>query len=86
MAGRLLMRPAGSRWQQVGFIRFWNVTAGAALVTYDQQTSLAVTSPVAWSPDGSQFVYGLYDGTVAVAKTPASGRPAVQASFAATKP
>ena len=73
-------------WQQVGFIRFWKVATGTALVSYEQQTSLAVTSPVAWSPDGSQFMYGLYDGTVAVAKTPAGGRPAIQASSVATKP
>ena len=57
-------------WQQTGFIRFWSVASGAALVTYDQQTDLAVTSPVAFSPDGSEFAYGLYDGTVAVAQTP----------------
>jgi WD40 repeat protein len=57
-------------WQQKGFIRFWNVSSGAVLVTYDQETDLGVTSPVAWSPDGLQFGYGLYNGTVAVANTP----------------
>jgi WD40 repeat protein len=57
-------------WQQKGFIRFWSVATGAELVTYDTQTDLAVTSPVAFSPDGSLFAYGLYDGTVAVAQTP----------------
>lgn len=57
-------------WQQEGFIRFWSIATGAALVTYDQQTDIAVTSPVAFSPDGAQFAYGLYDGTVAVASTP----------------
>ncbi|HEX5009479.1 MAG TPA: hypothetical protein VFY71_03685 [Planctomycetota bacterium] len=57
-------------WQQNGFIRFWSVATGAELVTYDAQTDLAVTSPVAFSPDGSQYAYGLYDGTVAVATTP----------------
>jgi WD40 repeat protein len=67
-------------WQQKGFIRLWTVAAGTALVAYDQQTSLAVTSPVAWSPGGSQFVYGLYDGTVAVAQTPASTSPPAAAS------
>ena len=57
-------------WEQKGFIRFWSMATGVALVTYDQQTDLAVTSPVAFSPNGAQFAYGLYDGTVAVAQTP----------------
>jgi len=36
----------------------------------ESQLDLAVTSPVARSPDGSQFAYGLRNGTVAVANTP----------------
>jgi WD40 repeat protein len=57
-------------WQQAGTIRFWRVTDGALLRTYDQRTGTAVTSPVAWSPDATRFAYGLYDGTAAVARTP----------------
>jgi hypothetical protein len=57
-------------WQQKGFIRFFRVRDGAVLWNFDDQTDIAVTSPVAWSPDGTKFVYGLYDGAVAVARTP----------------
>jgi WD40 repeat protein len=57
-------------WQQKGFIRFWTVPEGALLVNYDKQTDLAVTSAASFSPDGSKFAYGLYNGTVAVAQTP----------------
>jgi WD40 repeat protein len=57
-------------WQQAGFIRFWSVSNGMVLSNFDEQTGIAVTSPVAWSPDGSRFAYGLYDGSVAVANTP----------------
>jgi hypothetical protein len=46
------------------------VSSGAVVATYDQGTSLAVTSPVTWSPDRSRFGYGSYDGAVAVASTP----------------
>lgn len=61
---------ADGLWQQQGIIRFWSVSDGAVLRTYDHGTDLAVTSPVAWSPDGTRFLYGLYNGTVAVATTP----------------
>jgi WD40 repeat protein len=57
-------------WQQNGFIRFWDVSSGTAVAMFDQQLDLGVTSPVTWSPDGSRFGYGLYNGTVAVALTP----------------
>jgi WD40 repeat protein len=46
------------------------VSDGALAQTYDQQTDIAVTSPVTWSADGSRFAYGLYNGTAAVAITP----------------
>jgi WD40 repeat protein len=57
-------------WQQKGIIRFFVLATDALLVSYDQQTDIAVTSPAAFSPDGSKFVYGLYNGTLAVANTP----------------
>jgi WD40 repeat protein len=57
-------------WQQNGYIRFWDLASGTIVATFDQQTDLGVTSPVAFSPDGSQFAYGTYNGTVAVAQTP----------------
>jgi WD40 repeat protein len=57
-------------WQQKGLIRFWRVSDGVLLRTYDQRTDLAVTSPVAWSQDGTRFAYGLYGGSVVVARTP----------------
>jgi WD40 repeat protein len=49
-----------------GVIRFWRVSDGALLKFYDQQTGPAGVS-VAWSPSGSAFAYGRYDGLVAVA-------------------
>jgi WD40 repeat protein len=57
-------------WQQKGLIRFWDLASGTVVWMFDQQTDIGVTSPVAWSPDGSLFTYGLYNGTVAVAHTP----------------
>jgi WD40 repeat protein len=57
-------------WQQKGFIRFWRMSDGAMQWNFDQGTDIAVTSAVAWSPGGNRFVYGLYDGSVAVAQTP----------------
>jgi WD40 repeat protein len=57
-------------WQQKGFIRFFAVASGAVLWNFDDETDLGVTSPVTWSPDGTMFGYGLYNGTVAVALTP----------------
>jgi len=57
-------------WQQKGIIRFWRISDGAVLTTYDSQTDIGVTARIAWSPDGSLFAYGLYNGTAAVARTP----------------
>jgi WD40 repeat protein len=59
-------------WQQKGIIRFWRVSDGSVLTSYDSQTDIGVTARIAWSPDGSLFAYGLYDGSAAVARTPIS--------------
>jgi hypothetical protein len=57
-------------WQQKGVIRFWRVSDGALRQIYDARTGIGVTSPVAWSPDATQFAYGTYEGTAVVARTP----------------
>ena len=57
-------------WDQKGVIRFWRISDGALVTTYDQQTSLGVTTPVVFSPDGSRFIYGRYDGAFVAAITP----------------
>lgn len=68
--GYLAINPTGS-WEQFGIIRFWRVADGVMRHQFDQHTGIGVTSPIAWSPDASQFIYGTYEGTVAVANTPA---------------
>ena len=57
-------------WQQKGVLRFWRVSDGALLHMYDTRTGIGVTSPVAWSPDATQFAFGTYEGTAVVARTP----------------
>jgi WD40 repeat protein len=57
-------------WDQKGVIRFWRISDGALVKTFDQQTSLGVTTPVVFSPNGSQFLYGRYDGAFVAAVTP----------------
>ena len=69
--GYLPFIDADGLWQQVGVIRFWRVADGALRNSYHRRTGIAVTSPVAWSPDGARFAYGTYEGTVVVARTPA---------------
>ncbi len=56
--------------QQKGIIRFWRVADGALRRVYDARTGIGVTSAVAWSYDGARYVYGTYDGTAVVARTP----------------
>jgi WD40 repeat protein len=63
------LKPDGT-WDQKGVIRFWNFSSGALLKTYDQQTSLGVTTPIVFKPGGGQFLYGRYDGAFVVATTP----------------
>jgi WD40 repeat protein len=62
------LTPGG--WQQKGVIRFWRVSDGVLRRVFDARTGLAVTSPVAWSPDGTRFAYGTYEGSVVAAMTP----------------
>jgi WD40 repeat protein len=59
-------------WQQKGIIRFWRVSDGNLRQVYDARTGIAVTSPIAWSPDATRFAYGTYEGTAVVARTPAA--------------
>jgi WD40 repeat protein len=59
-------------WQQKGVIRFWRVSDGSLRQVYDARTGLAVTSPIAWSPDATRFAYGTYEGAAVVARTPAA--------------
>jgi WD40 repeat protein len=58
-------------WEQFGYLRFWRVSDGALRHQFDQHTGIGVTSAVAWSPDATQFIYGTYEGTAAVARAPA---------------
>ncbi|HEV8694841.1 MAG TPA: WD40 repeat domain-containing protein [Lysobacter sp.] len=58
-------------WQQKGVIRFWRVSDGVLRRTFDARTGIAVTSPIAWSPDATRFAYGTYEGTAVAAITPA---------------
>jgi WD40 repeat protein len=58
-------------WSQKGLIRFWSVREGRMRHQFDQHTGISVTSPIAWSPDASQFVYGTYEGGIVAAFTPA---------------
>jgi WD40 repeat protein len=69
--GYLPFTDSDGTWQQRGTIRFWRVSDGALRRTYDARTGLAVTSPVAWSPDATRFAYGTYEGSVVAALTPA---------------
>jgi WD40 repeat protein len=69
--GYLPFVDADGLWQQVGVIRFWRVADGALRNSYHARTGLAVTSPVAWSPDATRFAYGTYEGTAVVARMPA---------------
>jgi WD40 repeat protein len=68
-SGYLAIEGSGG-WEQFGVIRFWRVADGALRRQYDQHTGIAVTSPVALSPDAAQFAYGTYEGTAVVAQTP----------------
>ena len=69
--GYLPFVDADGLWDQNGVIRFWRVADGSLRQMYDAHTSLGVTSPVAWSPDATRFIYGTYEGDAVVARTPA---------------
>ncbi|HMJ65876.1 MAG TPA: WD40 repeat domain-containing protein [Candidatus Binatia bacterium] len=68
--GYLPFVDANGLWQQKGVIRFWRVSDGSLRQAYDARTGIGVTSPVAWSPDGTRFAYGTYEGTAVAARTP----------------
>ena len=70
-SGYYAFQDNGGSWQQLGYIRFWRMADGALRQQFDQHTGIAVTSAVALSPDTTQFIYGTYEGTVVVARTPA---------------
>jgi WD40 repeat protein len=55
---------------QRGAIRFFRVSDGALRQSFDAGTGIGVTSPVAWSPSFTRFVYGTYEGTAVVAVVP----------------
>jgi WD40 repeat protein len=55
--------------QSIGAVRFYSVSDGSLLLSYDQETSITVPS-VSLSPDGSVFSYGRYDGKTVVARSP----------------
>jgi WD40 repeat protein len=69
-SGYLPYVDADGLWQQKGIIRFWRVADGALRRQFDARTGIAVTSPIAWSPDATRFAYGTYEGTAVVARTP----------------
>lgn len=58
---------------QFGVIRFWRLSDGALLKTYDQGTG-AYTGGIAVSPDGNFFSY-TYESSVAVARMPSFACP-----------
>ena len=55
------LKPDGT-WDQKGVIRFWRISDGALLKTYDQQTSLGVTTPVVLSEVSNLVRSGLHGG------------------------
>jgi WD40 repeat protein len=68
--GYLPFLDAEGLWQQKGVIRFWRVSDGVLRHAYDARTGIGVTSPIAWSPLATRFIYGTYEGTAVVARTP----------------
>ena len=71
-AGYLPYVDGDGLWQQKGMIRFWRVSDGALRQFYNARTGIAITSPIAWSPDATRFAYGTYEGAAVVARTPAT--------------
>ena len=63
------LKPNGT-WDQKGVIRFWRLSDGVLRQTFDQQTSLRVTTPVVFLPNGTKFAYGRYDRAFVAAVTP----------------
>lgn len=57
-------------FDQRGMIRFWRVSDGALRHNFSTGTGIGVTSPVAWNPGFTRFVFGTFDGRAVVATVP----------------
>lgn len=57
-------------FDQRGMIRFWRVSDGALRHNFSTGTGIGVTSPVAWNPTFTRFLFGTYDGRAVVATVP----------------
>jgi len=60
----------GEGSDQRGLIRFWRVSDGALRHSFSSGTGIGVTSPVAWNPGFTRFLFGTYDGRAVVATVP----------------
>ena len=67
-AGYLPFLKADGAWDQKGIIRVWRFSDGRLVRrSWDSRLDIAVTSNVAFAPNGGNFVVGSYDGTTLAA-------------------